>query len=101
MPYLILQVFNLDFHILHTTISYLIERLNQIIYLYIKYTINKMSEVVIDNIFTVTGNIIFQHTIGKLITKNYTPLTIHVFPYSHEAEFMHTLVKSKYRFFQI
>ena len=61
---------------------------------YTEDTINKMLEFLIDNIFVVFGNIIFQQTIGIPMGTNCAPLLADLFLYSYEAEFMQNLVKS-------
>jgi hypothetical protein len=50
--------------------------------------IREMLEVLIDNIFVVFGNQIFQQTVGIPMGTNYAPLLTDLFLYSYEAEFI-------------
>ena len=53
-----------------------------------------MLEFLIDNIFVMFGDIVFQQTIGIPMGTNCAPLLADLFLHSYEAEFLQDLVKS-------
>ena len=60
-----------------------------------KYTeedIIKILEVLVDNIFVVFAGKVFQQIIGIPMGTNCTPLLVHIFLYSYEAEFIQSLL---------
>ena len=62
-----------------------------------KYTeedIIKMLEFLVDNIFVVFAGKFFQQIIGIPMGKNCAPLLAHLFLYSYEAEFIHSLLSA-------
>ena len=61
---------------------------------YTEDTIIKMLEFLIDNIFVMFGDIVFQQTIGIPMGTNCAPLLADLFLHSYEAEFLQDLVKS-------
>jgi hypothetical protein len=54
---------------------------------YSEVDINEMLGFLIDNIFVVFGNQIFQQTVGILMGTNCGPLLADLFLYSYEAEY--------------
>ena len=52
-----------------------------------------MLEFLIDNIFIMFGGRVFQQTVGILTGTNYVLLLVDLFLYSHEADFIHGLLK--------
>ena len=61
---------------------------------YTEYSIVRMIEFLIDNIFVESGGVIFQQVIGIPMRTNCSPLLADLFLYSYEAEFIQTLIKS-------
>ena len=60
-----------------------------------KIDIKEMLGFLIDNIFVVFGNIIFQQTVGIPMGTNCAPLLADLFLYSYEAEFIKKLLHEK------
>ena len=54
----------------------------------------RMIDFLIDNIFVECGGVVFQQVIGIPMGNNCAPLLADLFLYSHEAEFIQTLIKS-------
>ena len=52
-----------------------------------------MLEFLIDNIFVIFGERVFQHTVGIPMGTTCAPLRAHLFLYSHEVDFIHGLLK--------
>ena len=62
---------------------------------YSEVDIKEMLGFLIDNIFVVFGNIIFQQTVGIPMGTNCAPLLADLFLYSYEAEFIQKLLHEK------
>ncbi|KAJ8314953.1 hypothetical protein KUTeg_007103 [Tegillarca granosa] len=80
--------------VLNRDSGYFVKHLTDCKQKYTEDTINKMLVFLIDNIFVVFGNIIFQQTIGIPVGTNCAPLLADLFLYSYESEFLQNLVKS-------
>jgi hypothetical protein len=52
-----------------------------------------MLEFLIDNIFVIFGERVFQQTVGIPMGTNYAPLLADLFLYSYEADFIQGLLK--------
>ena len=57
-----------------------------------EYDIIKMLEFLVDNIFVVFAEKVVQQTVGIPIGTNCAPLLADIFLYSHEAEFIQSLL---------
>ena len=62
---------------------------------YSEEDIQKMLEFLVDNIYVVFGNQVFQQTIGIPMGTNCAPLLADLFLYSYEADFLQRLVRDK------
>jgi hypothetical protein len=64
-------------------------------HMYSEVDIKEMLGFLIDNIFAVFGNQIFQHTVGIPMGTNCAPLLADLFLYSYEAEFIQKFLHKK------
>jgi hypothetical protein len=55
--------------------------------------IKKMLEFLIDSIFVVVGDQVFQQSVGISMGTNFAPLIVDLFLYSYEAEFVQKLLQ--------
>ena len=62
---------------------------------YSEVDIKKMLEFLIDNIFVVVGEQVFQQCVGIPMGKNCAPLLADLFLYSYETEFIQKLIHEK------
>ena len=65
--------------------------------MYTAHNICRMIEFSIDNIFVQFGGFLYHQAIGIPVGPNFAPLLTDLFLYSHENEFLHTVIRSGHR----